>query len=121
MRVSHRELDPELSTDFQPVQAHRRELKLSAGEVVPIDVEINPTSRIWHAGETIRVHIAGRYIRDPHWIEPLIWETDNAGEHVFHTGGQYESFLQIPVIPPKYDDDTVFVVDESAHPTHPIF
>ena len=121
MRVSHRELDPELSSDFQPVQAHRRELKLSAGEVVPIDVEINPTSRIWHAGETIRVHVAGRYIRDPHWIEPLVWETDNVGEHVFHTGGQYESFLQIPVIPPKYDDDYVFVVDENAHPTHPIF
>ena len=121
MRVSHRELDPELSTDFQPVQAHRRELKLAPGEIVPIDVEINPTSRIWHAGETIRVHVAGRYIRDPHWIEPLVWETDNAGEHVFHTGGQYESYLQIPVIPPRYDDDYVFEVDEAAHPTHPIF
>ncbi len=121
MRVSHRELDPELSTDFQPVQAHRRELKLAPGEVVPIDVEINPTSRIWHAGETIRVHVAGRYIREPHWIEPLVWETDNAGEHVFHTGGRYESYLQVPVVPPKYDDDYVFVVDETAHPTHPIF
>ena len=42
-------------------------------------------------------------------------------KHVFHTGGRYESYLQIPVIPPKYDDDTVFVVDETAHPTHPIF
>jgi hypothetical protein len=38
-----------------------------------------------------------------------------------HTGGQHEFYLQIPVIPPKYDDDTVFVVDETAHPTHPIF
>ena len=121
MRVSHRELDPELSSDFQPVQAHRREQKLATGEIVPIDVEINPMSRIWHAGETIRVHVAGRYIRDPHWIEPLVWETDNAGEHVIHTGDQYESFLQIPVIPPKYDDDYVFVVDENTHPTHPIF
>lgn len=82
---------------------------------------INPTSRIWHAGETIRVHIAGRYIREAHWIEPLIWETDNAGEHVFHTGGRFESYLQIPVIPPKYNDDYVFEVDEAAHPTHPIF
>ena len=121
LRVSHRELDPELSTDFEPVQAHRRELKLAPGEIVPIDVEINPTSRIWHAGETIRVQIAGRYIRDPHWIEPLMWETDNAGEHVFHAGAGHASFLQIPVIPPKYDDDYVFEVDEEKHPTHPIF
>ncbi len=121
LRVSHRELDPELSTDFEPVQAHRRELKLAPGEIVPIDVEINPTSRIWHAGETIRVQIAGRYIRDPHWIEPLMWETDNAGKHVFHTGADHASFLQIPVILPKYDDDYVFEVDEEKHPTHPIF
>lgn len=121
LRVSHRELDPELSSDFQPVQAHRREQKLSLGEIVPIDVEINPTSRIWHAGETLRLQIAGRYIRDSHWIEPLVWETDNAGEHVVHAGGRYESFLQIPVIPAKYDDDTVFVVDEARHPSHPIF
>ena len=121
LRVSHRELDPELSTDFEPVQAHRRELKLSPGEIVPIDVEINPTSRIWHAGETIRLQIAGRYIRDAHWIEPLMWETDNKGEHVFHTGADCVSFLQIPVIPSKYDDDYVFAVDEEKHPTHPIF
>ena len=43
MRVSHRELDLEQSTDFQPIQAHERELKLAPGEIVPIDVEINPT------------------------------------------------------------------------------
>lgn len=121
MRVSHRELDFERSTDFQPVQSHRRSLKLKPGEIVPVDIEINPFSRIWHAGETLRVQVAGRYIRDSHWIEPLIWETDNFGEHIIHTGGKYDSFLQIPVVPPKYDDNTVFVVDEATHPTHPIF
>lgn len=121
MRVSHRELDPELSSDFQPVQAHRCEQKLAPGEIVPVDIEINPTSRIWHAGETLRVQVAGRYLRDPHWIEPLVWEADNKGDHVIHTGGRYDSYLQIPVIPPKYDERTVFVVNEDEHPTHPIF
>lgn len=67
------------------------------------------------------MQVAGRYIRDPHWIEPLKWETDNRGEHVIYTGGPYDSFLQIPVIPPKYDASLVFEVDESVHPTHPIF
>lgn len=101
IRVSHRELDPELSTDFQPVMAHRRELKLTPGEIVPIDVEIYPTSKIWHKGQQIRVQIAGRYIREG-WFEPFSWETDNVGDHVIHTGGQYDSYLQVPVIPPKY-------------------
>jgi hypothetical protein len=101
IRVSHRELDPELSTKFQPVMAHKRELKLSKGEIVPIDVEIVPSSRIWHKGEKLRVQIAGRYIREG-WFEPLAWDTDNHGKHILHTGGQYESYIQVPVIPPRY-------------------
>lgn len=121
MRVSHRELDPAQSTDFQPIQAHERELKLAPGEIVPIDVEINPTSRFWHAGEKLRVQIAGRYIRDEHWIEPLMWEADNAGQHVVHTGGAHDTYLQIPVIGPKHDRTKPFEVDVEKHPTHPIF
>ncbi len=100
-RVSHRELDPELSTKFQPVMAHKRELKLTKGEIVPIDVEIVPSSRIWHKGEKLRIQIAGRYIREG-WFEPLAWDTDNHGNHIIHTGGEYESYIQVPVIPPKF-------------------
>ena len=101
MRVSHRKLDEKASTDFQPIQSHDEIQKLSPGEIVPCDIEINPHSRFWHKGEKIRVQVAGRYVRDE-WFEPLVWETDNHGQHVIHTGGQYDSYLQIPVIPPKY-------------------
>jgi predicted acyl esterase len=101
IRVSHRELDPDLSTDFNPVMAHRHEFKLSPGEIVPIDVEIVPSCRFWHKGDKLRIQIAGRYIREG-WFEPLSWDTDNHGKHVIHTGGAYESFIQVPVIPPKY-------------------
>jgi len=101
MRVSHRALDEELSTDFQPVQSHLKEEKLSPGEIVPVDIEIWPHSRIWHKGQQIRVQLAGHYIREG-WFEPLSWETDNRGQHVVHSGGGYDSFLQIPVIPPRY-------------------
>ncbi len=103
MRVSRRKLDEKLSTDFQPVQAHTCNEKLAPGEIVPVDIEIWPTSRIWHKGQQIRVQICGRYIREG-WFEPLQWEADNKGEHIIHTGGKYDSFLQIPVIPPKYQD-----------------
>ncbi len=103
MRVSRRRLDPKLSTDFQPVQAHTCDEKLEPGEVVPVDIEIWPTSRIWHKGQQIRVQIAGRYIRED-WFEPLQWEANNKGRHIIHTGGKYDSFLQVPVIPPRYQD-----------------
>jgi predicted acyl esterase len=101
MRVSRRELDEKLSTDFQPVQAHRREQKLKPGEIVPVDIEIWPYSMIWHKGQQLQVMVAGRYIREG-WFEPLVWNTNNKGNHVIHSGGKYDSYLQVPVIPPKY-------------------
>jgi predicted acyl esterase len=102
MRVSRRALDPDLSTAYNPVQSHTGEEKLSPGEIVPVDIEIVASSRVWHSGERLRLEIAGRYIRGD-WFEPLSWETDNVGRHLLHTGGQYDSYLQIPVVPPKRD------------------
>jgi uncharacterized protein len=108
LRVSHRALDAEKSTDFQPVQAHLKEEKLKAGEIVPVDIEIVPTSRFWHKGQSLRIQIAGRYIREG-WFEPLTWETNNKGTHVIHSGGKYESYLQIPSILPKFvDGDCIY-------------
>lgn len=100
MRVSHRALDPKLSTRFNPVQAHTSEEKLEPGQIVPVDIELVASSRIWHKGERLRVEIAGRYLRGE-WFEPLTWETDNRGRHLIHTGGEYDTYLQVPVIPPR--------------------
>jgi predicted acyl esterase len=102
LRVSRRELDEKLSTDFQPIPAHRREQKLKPGEVVPADIEIWPYSRIWHKGEQLRVLVSGHYIRPEGWFEPLSWKTNNKGKHIIHSGGKYDSYLQVPVIPPKH-------------------
>ena len=103
LRVSARHLDEKTSTEWQPVHTHDRVEKLKKGEIVPIDIEIWPISRIWHKGQKLRLQIAGKYIRDP-WFEPLVWFPDNKGEHVIHTGGKYESYLLVPEIPPRYED-----------------
>jgi len=106
MRVSRRALDEKQSTSYLPVQAHNKDEKLSPGQIVPVDIAIVPSSRIWHKGQSLRVQISGRYIREG-WFEPLTWETDNKGEHVIHCGGKYDSYLQIPYIPPKFRDGDV--------------
>ncbi|MDD3392609.1 MAG: CocE/NonD family hydrolase [Bacilli bacterium] len=103
LRVSARHLDEEKSTEYKPVLTFDRTEKLQAGQIVPIDIPLVPISRIWHKGQKLRIQIAGRYIRDE-WFEPLVWFTDNKGEHTIHTGGKYESYLLVPVIPPKYED-----------------
>lgn len=102
MRLSRRKLSEELSSDFLPVQAFDETQKLTQGEIVSFEVPFFPFSRIWHKGEYLRLVISGHYERDSRWFEPLSWNTDNKGNHIVYTGGGYESYLQIPVIPPKY-------------------
>ena len=106
LRVSHRELDEEETTDFQPIHTHKTEQLLKPGEIVPVDIEIWPTSILWHCGEKLRLVISGHYIRQEGWTEPFIWELRNKGRHIIHTGGKHESYLQIPVIPLRYNYPT---------------
>ncbi|MGD0024409.1 MAG: CocE/NonD family hydrolase [Xanthobacteraceae bacterium] len=102
LRVSHRELDEKMSTPHQPVHTHRREQRLKPKEIVPVDIEIWPTSKLWHAGQQLRVVVSGHYVREPGWFEPFAWETRNKGNHIIYTGGKYDSHLLVPEIPPKY-------------------
>jgi predicted acyl esterase len=110
LRVSLRKLDPDLSTDFIPIQSFDQPQMLHPGEIVPVDIAIMPASEIFHEGEQLRMTIAGHDFPAPpgakapsgllafmHPLPPV--PTHNAGVHVIHGGGDHQSFLQIPVIP----------------------
>ena len=100
LRASHRELDQERSRPWQPVLAHRRELPLAAGQIVPLEVEILPSGTRFGPGETLRLVIQGRDVY--RYPRPLIqaWHDDsvNRGPHVIHVGGEYDSHLLVPVL-----------------------
>jgi predicted acyl esterase len=101
LRVSRRELDEEHSTPEQPRYTHRREQPLSAREIVPVDIEIWPSSTLFHAGERLRLVVQGQDINT--YPEGLFAQghkaTVNAGLHVLHTGSRYDAHLLVPVIP----------------------
>jgi uncharacterized protein len=101
LRVSHRELDEEKSTAFQPVHRHRRLITLEPGQIVPVDIEIWPSSTLFHRGERLRVVVQGSDIHTYSFERHTNQHTDtvNRGEHVIHTGGTYDSHLLVPVIP----------------------
>lgn len=101
LRMSMRHLDP-TSKSYKPEQTFDRIEKLNDGEPVEFAVTFVPYGRIWHKGETIRLQVSGEYLRDKGWFEGLHYETENAGEQTLHTGGTFDAYLQIPVIPPKY-------------------
>ena len=96
LRASLRELDEEKTTEYRPYHTLNNPQKLTPGEAVPIDIDIWPTSRVWHAGEQIRVEIMGYYERFD-WYEPFNFKTVNKGTHIIYTGGKYDSYLQVPI------------------------
>ena len=92
LKVSHRKLDPELSTPYRPFHTHDEEQKLDPGAVVPIEVEIWATSMIFKKGHRIRLDV------QPH-----------DGDHYFaayklknnsiYTGSERPSHVLLPIIP----------------------
>jgi predicted acyl esterase len=101
LRVSHREVDEGRSTPQQPVLKHQRELKLEPGEIVPVEIEIWPTSILFEPGQTLRLTVLGSDLHAHEAWEHTGVRSPNRGTHVIHTGGKYDSHLLVPVIPAK--------------------
>lgn len=103
LRASHRALDETRSRPEQPFHPHTHKEPLKPGEPVPLEIEIWPSSTLFHAGETLRLIVMGRDIYTERPSPMLPWllheERRNAGTHILRTGGRYDSHLLVPVIP----------------------
>ncbi len=103
LRASHRELDPQRSTEFLPVLKHTQELKLTPGARTPVDIEIWPSGTQFAAGDRLRLIVQGtdlqKYskIRDPVYFRHE--DSANVGQHILYTGGAEVSYLLVPVVP----------------------
>jgi predicted acyl esterase len=60
LRASHRKLDQELSTPYQPYHTHDEKHSLRSGEIVELDVEIWPTSIVVPSGYRIGLTVRGK-------------------------------------------------------------
>ena len=102
LRVSQRALDPERSKPWQPVLLHDEALPLEEDEIVPVEIEILPSSTLFREGETLRLVIQGTDLFE----HPALAHgyPVNRGEHRVHAGGKYDSHLLIPVIPRDAQD-----------------
>ena len=95
-RVSRRELDPAESTEWHPIQNGTSEQKLKAGEIVPVDIELYPSSTFFSAGESLQLIMAAEeIISSPPYRKDASF---NHGKHVVHFGGNYDSYLLVPKI-----------------------
>jgi predicted acyl esterase len=121
LRASHRRLDPELSTQYRPYHSHSEEEPLEPGRVYPVDVEVWPTSLVIPPGYRIALTVQGKdferpgsgarmstFVAEMRGSGPFL-HTDPVdrpaellqGRTTVHTGGEHDSYLLLPVVPPS--------------------
>ena len=98
LRASMRHLDTNLATDEIPAYRFDKVEKLTKGEVVELDIVLSPIGLAYKAGESLRVVIStkdelGSVMPGTPGCTP-----DNQGAHILHTGGEFASYLQLPIM-----------------------
>jgi predicted acyl esterase len=99
LRTSHRSLDSVLSKPDWPAHDHTHEKKVPLGEIVSLEIGIWPAAVQFEAGEKMVVRVSGHNMRLAEF-EPLRGKfvTGNRGRYNLHVGGEYASFIEVPVV-----------------------
>lgn len=104
LRVSHRALDQEKSTEFFPYHSHKSIEPMTPGQLYEVDVEIRPTSVVVPANYRLAVTVQGkdwalpgRTAPDGHpGRDPAIF----GGTNAVATGPEHISYLLLPRMAP---------------------
>jgi predicted acyl esterase len=100
LKVSHRKLDAERSTDYQPKHTHLKAdyAPLKRGEIVPVEIALVPNVGKIRTGQRLRIDI------QPHdgVAHGLTHEYDpgyhDGATNTIHTGPDCAGYVQLPVI-----------------------
>ncbi|HJW68243.1 MAG TPA: CocE/NonD family hydrolase C-terminal non-catalytic domain-containing protein [Candidatus Binatia bacterium] len=99
LRASHRKLDESRSRPWRPFHTHDELQKLQPGEIVPLEIEVWPTSVVVEHGERLVLEVGAK--DDPQSFFQHDDPRDRArtGTNTIHTGGAFDSHLLLPIIP----------------------
>jgi predicted acyl esterase len=107
LRASHRKLDPARSLPYRVFHAHDEVQKLTPGELCAVDVEIWPSCFVFLPGWRLLLKIQGRdfeYATPGRMLHNHPQDRDPrefGGTCTIATGGGHDSYLLLPIIPPK--------------------
>ncbi len=120
LRASHRKLDANLSLPYRPYHTHDEAQPLKPGEVVPLDIELWPTSIVVPAGHRIALTVRGRdyefakstgarlsnFKNELRGCGPFLHDDPRdrpaavfGGKTTLHFGAGREAFVLLPLIP----------------------
>jgi predicted acyl esterase len=125
LRASHRKLDPTLSEPWRPYHSHDKAQPLQPGETYELEIEIWPTCVVVPAGYRVALTVRGKDYEYPgegarlasfknemKGCGPFLHDDPNdrppdtfGGTTTVRTGGDRQSFVVLPVIPNRSDDD----------------
>ncbi|KAL4919707.1 Alpha/Beta hydrolase protein [Aspergillus aurantiobrunneus] len=101
LRASHRvSLHPRNSEDEIPVYSHEKGEPVEPGQIVPLIIPIWPVGIVFEAGEGLMLKVSGHDMSLPEVeiMRPTAPVDVNKGRHTVHTGGEYGSYIVLPVI-----------------------
>lgn len=103
LRASQRELDSDLSRPWRPWQKHTRREHLEPGRSHAYAIEIRETSNVFKPGHRLALDIRGQdsTAEDPIWVHTC---NPIATHHAVQFGGDFESYLLLPLIPEPEGD-----------------
>ncbi len=100
LKVSHRRLDAARSTQYWPVHTHTETdyEPLEAGQIVPIEVGLNPSSAVIRQGYRLRIDVQPY---TPSGLPVRAYdETYHLGAtNAVYTGPRHPSYVQLPIVP----------------------
>ncbi|HAC34118.1 MAG TPA: dipeptidyl aminopeptidase, partial [Gammaproteobacteria bacterium] len=105
LKASHRELDEEQSTPYEPVHTHTNPRPVEPGEVVEYTIPFPPCSHVLLPGQSFELQIGTVDPIDIPWwhimnvMGPL--PSMDLTYYKIHRDQQYQSHLLLPIVPPK--------------------
>jgi predicted acyl esterase len=101
LRVAHLRIDETRSEPHRPFHPCDRPEPLVARQVVPVEIELLPSSTLFRRGELLRVDVQGHWF----WKRNMLFGTfpgdymaSPAATVVLHLGGSADSYLLVPRI-----------------------
>jgi hypothetical protein len=102
LKASLRFLDQQISRPFDPVPTLSHRQPLAPGQIVPVDMALGPSATLFHAGETLRLVVAGRWLwpRNPLTGQfPASYQKGPHGRCTLYWGPERPARLLVPIIP----------------------
>lgn len=103
LKVSHRKLDSQRSTEYRPKHTHLEadHAPLRDGEIVPVEVEIIPNTGMVRKGHRIRVDVqpyTGVGHGNRHAYDAAYHD---GAQNTIYTGPEHPSYVQLPFVPAR--------------------